>query len=254
MKYKDGMMKYKYFKMKKVLKLLFTIFFLVLLPLPINAQERIESPNYRIQFPNLNSGAGIPTSTNYRLDSTIGQSVAGRFTSAGYIARAGFQYIHSIIPFSFSISDIQKNFGVLTPGTPSTSSSTIIVSAGGAGGYSVKAYENNPLKTSDGSDTIIDTLCDTTCSETTAAAWTSGTKYGFGFNMDGNDVPADFTNTTYFRQFSDASSLESPATIMTSTNVGIARTATITYKINVSSVQPAGIYQNKITFIAVPSY
>src|SRR3989339_897263 len=194
MKYKDGMMKYKYFKMKKVLKLsLFVGLFLVLFSFPIYAQEKIESPNYRIQFPNLNSGAGIPTSTNYKLDSTIGQSVAGRFTSAGYIARAGFQYIHSIIPFSFSISDIQKNFGTLTPGTPSTSSSTIIVSAGGAGGYSVKAYENNPLKTSDGSDTIIDTLCDTTCSETTAAAWTLGTKYGFGFNMSGNDVPTDFT-------------------------------------------------------------
>lgn len=241
--------------MKKVLKSLpFICFFLVLFSLPIYAQERIESPNYRIQFPNLNSGAGIPSSSGYKLDSTIGQSVAGRFTSAGYIARAGFQYIHSIIPFSFSVSDIQKNFGVLTPNTPSTSSSTIIVSAGGAGGYSVKAHENNPLKTSDGSDIIIDTLCDTTCSETTAATWTSGTKYGFGFNMDGNDIPADFTNTTYFRQFSDASSLESPATIMTSANVGSSRTATITYKVNVSSVQPAGTYQNIITFIAIPSY
>ena len=134
----------------------------------VSAQERIESPNYRIQFPNLNSGAGIPTSSGYKLDSTVGQTVAGKFSSAGYIARAGFQYIHSIIPFSFSISDIQKNFGTLTPNTPSTNSSTIIISAGGAGGYSVKASENNPLKTSDGGDTIIDTLCDTTCSETTA--------------------------------------------------------------------------------------
>jgi hypothetical protein len=248
-------MRYKYFKMKKVLKLLsFTIFFLVLFSVQIYAQGKMESPNYRIQFPNLNSGAGIPTSTNYKLDTTIGQSVAGRFTSAGYIARAGFQYIHSIIPFSFSISDIQKNFGVLTPGTPSTSSSTIVVSAGGAGGYSVKAYENNPLKTSDGGDTIIDTLCDTTCSETTAGEWTSGTKYGFGFNMDGNDIPVDFTDTTYFRQFSDASSVESPTIIMSSNNVGSSRTATITYKVNISSVQPAGIYQNKITFIAIPSY
>lgn len=238
-------------------KLLFCFVFLYAIRytlLPVHAQERVESSNFRIEFPNLNSGAGIPSSDNYRLDSTIGQTVAGRFASAGYITRAGFQYIHSIIPFSFSISDIQKNFGTLTPGTPSTSSSTIIVSAGGAGGYSVKAFENNPLKTSDGGNTIIDTLCDTTCSETTAAVWTSGTKYGFGFNMDGDDIPADFTNTTYFRQFSDASSLESPAVIMSSNNVGTSRTATITYKINVSGVQPAGIYQNKITFIAIPSY
>src|SRR3989339_560906 len=160
------------------MKWLFLVFsFLFLVPVSY-AQERIESPNYRIVFPNLNSGAGVPTSTNYNLNTTIGQTGPGEYSSTGYRVKAGFQYINSIIPFSFSISDIQKNFGTLTPDTPSTTTSTIIVSAGGAGGYSIKAYENNPLKTSDGSDTIIDTLCDTTCSETTAAAWTLGTKYG----------------------------------------------------------------------------
>lgn len=37
----------------------------------ISAQERIESPNYRIIFPNFNSGAGIPSSDNYDLNTTI---------------------------------------------------------------------------------------------------------------------------------------------------------------------------------------
>src|SRR3989339_1104306 len=76
----------------------------------VHGQERIESPNYRIIFPNLNSGAGIPTSSNYRLDSSLGQNAAGEFSSSGYRVKSGFQYIHSIIPFSFSISDIQKDF------------------------------------------------------------------------------------------------------------------------------------------------
>lgn len=218
------------------------------------AQERVESANYRIIFPNFNSGAGIPTSTNFNLNTTIGQNAPGLYSSAGYRVKAGFQYIKSIIPFSFSISDIQKNFGTLTPNSPSTSSSTIIVSAGGAGGYSVKASENNPLKTADEVNTIIDTLCDTTCSETTAASWTSTTKYGFGFNMSGNDIPADFTNSNFFRQFSDRSNSEAPAVIMSSSNVGSSRTATITYKVNISEVQPAGIYKNVIMFTAIPSY
>lgn len=220
----------------------------------VKAQERVESDNYRIIFPNFNSGAGIPSSDNYYLNTTIGQTAPGLFSSTGYRVKSGFQYISSIIPFSFSISDIQKNFGVLTPGTPSTSTSTIVVSAGGAGGYAVKAFENNPLQTNGGVDTIIDTLCDTTCSETTAASWTSSAKYGFGFNMSGNDVPTDFTNANYFRQFADKSSLESPATIMSSSNVGRERTATITYKVNVSDIQPSGTYQNIITFIAIPGY
>ena len=129
-----------------------------------HAQERVESSNFRIEFPNLNSGAGIPSSSSYRLNTTLGQTAPGEYSSAGYRVKAGFQYINSIIPFSFSISDIQKNFGSLSPQTPVTTTSTITVSAGGAGGYSVKASENNPLTTSDNLNTIIDTLCDTNLS------------------------------------------------------------------------------------------
>lgn len=240
--------------MKKVLVFFLLATFYILHTTVVSAQERIESPNYRIIFPNFNSGAGIPSSSNYYLNTTIGQTAPGLFSSSGYRTKAGFQYINSIIPFSFSISDIQINFGTLTPGSPSTDTSTLIVSAGGAGGYTVKASENNPLKTFEGSDTIIDTLCDTTCSESTAASWTSATKYGFGFNMSGDDIPADFTNSNYFRQFADRSNSETQAIIMSSVNVGRERTATITYKVNISNIQPSGIYQNIITFTAIPSY
>lgn len=220
----------------------------------VSAQERIESDHFRIVFPNFNSGAGIPSSDNYKLNTTIGQNAPGLYSSSGYRVKAGFQYINSIIPFSFSISDIQINFGTLTPQTPSTDTSTLIVSAGGAGGYVVKASENHPMQTSDASDSIIDTLCDTSCSETAAAVWSSSTKYGFGFNMSGDDVPADFINSNYFRQFADRSNSEAQTTIMSSVNVGRERTATITYKVNISGVQPAGTYQNIITFTAIPSY
>lgn len=233
-----------------ILLLLAVITFLS--PTKIHAQERIESPNYRIIFPNFNSGAGIPVSSSYKLNTTLGQTAPGLFSSSGYRVKAGFQYINSIIPFSFSISDIQINFGTLTPDTPTTDTSTLTVSAGGAGGYSVKASENNPLLS--GTNSIIDTLCDTTCSETTAASWTSATKYGFGFNMSGDDIPADFTNTNYFRQFADRNNSETAKVIMSSANVGRLRTATITYKVNVGDVQPAGTYQNVIMFTAIPSY
>lgn len=219
-----------------------------------HAQERVESSNFRIEFPNLNSGAGIPSSSSYRLNTTLGQTGPGEYSSTGYRVKAGFQYINSIIPFSFSISDIQKNFGSLSPQTPITTTSTITVSAGGAGGYSVKASENNPLTTPDNLNAIVDTLCDTTCSETTAGSWTATNKYGFGFNMSGDDVPADFTNSNYYRQFADRSNSESEQVIMSSTNVGRSRTATITYKVNISDTQPSGSYKNIITFTAIPSY
>lgn len=240
--------------MKSVLVFFLLTTFYILHSTVVSAQERVESANYRIIFPNFNSGAGIPTSSNFNLNTTIGQTAPGLYSSAGYRVKAGFQYINSIIPFSFSINDIQKNFGTLTPDSPSTTTSTLTVSTGGAGGYLIKASENHPMQTSDASDNIIDTLCDTTCSETTAASWTSSTKYGFGFNMSGDDVPVDFTNSNYYRQFADRSNSESQTTIMSSANVGSSRTATITYKVNISRVQPAGIYQNIIMFTAIPSY
>jgi len=223
--------------------------------IPAAAQSRVESENYTIQFPNFNSGAGIPTSDNYLLNTTIGQTAAGLYSSDGYRVKSGFQYISSIIPFSFSISDISITFGSLVPNTPSTQTADLTVSSGGASGYSVMAQENHPLKTQNEASAIADTVCDSSdCNESTAGVWSSPTIYGFGYNMSGDDVPAGFVDSTYFKQFSDLSTSESAQTVMSSENVGRSRTSTITYKVNVSSLQPAGTYYNTVTFTAIPGY
>ncbi len=220
----------------------------------VHAQASLESDNYRIQMPNFNSGAGIPSSNSYKLGSTIGQTAPGLYTSTGYLIRSGFQYIHSIIPFSFSISNYLINFGTIIPQTPSTITSTLTVSAGGAGGYSVTAREEDALKSSNGVS-IPDTACDSgTCTNSTAGVWTSNSVYGFGYNMTGDDIPADFVNSTYYRRFANKALSETDKVVMSSALVGRSRISTITYKINISSIQAAGNYQNKILFTALPSF
>lgn len=244
--------------MKKAIKALillsFTFFLVFTFEKQTSAQGVIKSDNFEIQMPNLNSGAGIPSSTNFGIDSTIGQTVAGLFSSTGYRVKSGFQYIHSIIPFSFQISKLAIPFGTLVPGTPKTDSHTLKVSAGGAGGYQVKAFESSPLKTFDNSSTIADTSCDSSCDEETAGEWTQDTKYGFGFNVSGDDVPNDFTNGDFYRQFADISSAEIPQVVMSSIYVGRSRQALVTYKVNISGIQEAGTYSNIITYIAIPTY
>ena len=235
-----------------------------ILPFEVLAQGVIESDNYEIQLPNLNSGAGIPSSANYLLDSTIGQTAPGLFSSTGYRVRSGFEYIHSVIPFSFTISEILIDLGDLVISTPSTDTTTLTVKAGGAGGYSIKAFESHPLENEAQTATIADTTCDTgTCSQTTAQVWTQNTIYGFGFNISGDDVPADFTDSTYFRQFADASAPETPATIMTKSEVTWdypnntwpwESSATVTFKVNIGANQTGGTYRNSVTFIAIPSF
>lgn len=227
----------------------------VVTPTVVGAVERMESDSYKIRWPNLNMTSGSKSSTNYNILDTVGQTAAGEYDSAGFKVRAGFPYIKTIIPFSFTISDLSIDFGSLVTGTFSSLTNTLTVSSGGAAGYSVTAQENQPLTLQSGAATIPDTTCNSgSCSETTAGVWTDTNKFGFGYNMSGNDVPAAFVDSTYYKQFADASLSEAAQVVMSSNNVGSGRTATVTYKINVSATQAAGDYENAVTFIATPAY
>ena len=241
---------------KKKLIILITILTFIFIPSSAFSIN-MRSSEYRIQFGNINIGAKPQSSSNYDLSVTMGQTAAGEFQSTGYIVKAGFQYIHSIIPFQFSISDTNLNFGSLTANTPKTVQTNLTVSFGGAGEYKVTAEELGPLRTLDETNSIPDTTCDggtNTCDESTAKPWTSSNAYGFGYNMTGDDIPSDFIDSTYYRPFPNSLASESPAIIMSSTNVGKDRQATITLKVNVSPIQPAGNYQTIIHFTATPSF
>jgi len=215
------------------------------------AVHPMTSDSYQIDWPNLNMGAGVPSSGNYGLGVTTGQIAPGLYSSAGFKVRAGFQYIHSIIPFTFIIDKISVDFGSLTVGTPSTDTIDLEVTCGSAGGYSVTTQENNPL-TSTAQSTIPDTTCDPgdTCDESDAGIWTSNTTYGFGYSMSGTDVPGEFSGGKY-KQYAD---IETPQAVMSGSNVGVGKTSTMTLKVNISGTQAAGIYENILTFIATPTY
>ncbi|KXK07693.1 MAG: hypothetical protein UZ21_OP11001000915 [Microgenomates bacterium OLB22] len=222
---------------------------------PVVMADDMYSTLYRIEEPNVNIGGKDSSSSNYDLSKTVGQSAAGEYDSTGYIVKAGFQYIHSIIPFSFSISDTSIDLGTLAAQTPSTQDTVLTVAFGSAGTYQVTVEELGKLRTADDSSNIPDTTCNAgTCTETSAQVWTSTSAYGFGYTMAGNDIPTDFVNTTYYRPFPDRLLSETPAVVMSSTNVGKNRQATMTIKSNISTIQPAGNYRTVLQFIATPSF
>ncbi|MFA6081353.1 MAG: hypothetical protein WC741_03010 [Patescibacteria group bacterium] len=216
----------------------------------------MDSSRFKIESANVSVTGGNKSSDSYKLSDTVGQLAAGQFLSNGYVVKAGFQYLYSIIPFRFSISNTNINFGALAPNSPSTDTTNLTVHFGDVGNYQVTAIENGPLKTQSG-NVISDTACNGggyTCNESIAKVWTSTTSYGFGYNITGDDIPNDFIDTTYFRPFPDLTTGELPITIMTNNNVRKNRRSTLTFKTNVSSVQPAGSYQTIISFVATPSY
>ena len=223
--------------------------------IPLAQAERLESDSYIIQFGNFNVTSGTKTSSNFSLTDTVGQTADGPFSNGNYFTGSGFQYLYQIGEFSFSISDLAIDFGELTIGAHSSATNYLTVSAKGAGGYTVYAFEDHPMTHENSTDTIADTTCDAgDCSQVIAQAWINQNIPGFGFNMTGTDIKTDFTNNTFFRQFADHSLSETMQPIMSSSSAVVNHQATVTYKIGVEASQAAGNYQTDIVFTAVPGY
>lgn len=214
--------------------------------------------NWKIDFGNLNMGAGKPTGGGKSLSFTTGQIAPGLYSGANFTVRAGFQYVYSIIPFRFTISNTSIDFGSVEPTNPVTRTNTLTISNGSANGYAVTAFEDHQLLQPATGAQIPDTTCDNgSCSQTTSAAWTSTLTYGFGYrcdNLTGTDCASGFSTSTYYKQFANDSLNESPEAVMTGTNVGRTKQVQITYKVNVAGTQEGGAYSNVITYIATPTF
>lgn len=230
---------------------------------PINSlqkalAESMSSDNFLIQFANFNVTSGEKSSTSYNVTDTVGQTGSGpygQYGSSDYFVGGGFQYIYQINRFSFTLSKVAINLGELTQGVHNTDSHTITINTKGAGGYSVYAYEAHRLRHSNGTSNIPDTTCNAgTCTHTTAGVWNNQNIAGFGYNMSGNDIPAAFVDSTYFKSFADNEAAEAMQVVMSSANVAESRQSTMTYKAGISASQDSGSYETNIVFVAVPGY
>lgn len=224
---------------------------------PAQADE-LRSDSFVITFGNFNLTSGEKSSSSYKVTDTVGQTADGPFGSYGgstYFVGSGFQYIYQIDTFRFTISDVDIDLGSLTAGAHNTASHNLTITTRGAGGYSIYAYELHPLRHSNGSDQIADTTCDAgTCTQTTAAVWSNQSIAGFGYNMSGNDVPAAFVDSTYYKQFANNQAAEAMQVVMSSSNIASSRQSTVTYKAGISGTQVAGNYQTGVAYVAVPGY
>lgn len=239
--------------------LVFLIFAVGNLLLSRNLWANMKSEDFEVQMPNLNFSSGNVSSTDYKLGYTGGQTAPGEYSRAGFKVLAGFWYLKTIIPFTFSVSNQIVDFGTLSTGVGQTATTVLTVSAGGAGGYQVTAQENHQLRVYSTGAMIPDTTGDSgDITQSNAGLWAENTTYGFGYTLYGDDVPTPFPTAApagnQYKQFSDTSKVESPEVVMSSAVVGKNRTATVTYKINISASQIAGRYQNVIMYIATPTY
>lgn len=220
--------------------------------------ERLESDSYVIQFGNFNVTSGEKSSANYNVTDTVGQTAAGAFGeygTSGYFVGAGFQYIYQIKTFEFIISDLTMDLGELVDGAFGTDTHTLEITTRGAGGYTIYAYEQHPLRLPGTSNIIPDTTCDSgTCTTTSASVWTNANVGGFGFNIQGDDIPSDFVNNTYFRPFANDEAAAQMQAVMSSQNIALQRTSTVTYQAAKKGDTAAGQFQTAVVYVAVPGY
>jgi len=220
--------------------------------------DRFDSASYTIQFGNFNITSGEKSSTNYNVTDTVGQTGAGpygSYSSGPYFIGGGFQYIYPLRDFEFSLSSLAIDLGLLLPGAHSSQSHTLTVTTRGAHGYKVYAYADHGLRHTDGATTIPHTTCDAGgCTVSTAALWTNQNIAGFGYNMTGTDIPADFSSANYFRPFADESLSQAMQIVMSSDDLAIDNQSTMTYKAGVEGSQAAGSYATVVNFVAVPAY
>ncbi|NCS97654.1 MAG: hypothetical protein GW762_03650, partial [Candidatus Pacebacteria bacterium] len=205
-----------------------------------------------------NVTSGEKSSSNYNVTDTVGQTAAGAFGeygTSGYFVGAGFQYIYQIKTFSFIISDLTMDLGELTDGAFGTDNHTLEITTRGAGGYTIYAYEQHPLRIPTTSYIINDTTCDAgTCTTSAASIWTNPSIDGFGFNIQGDDIPTDFVNNTYFRPFANDEAAATMQPVMSSSNIALQRTSTVTYQAAKAGDTAAGQFQTAVVYVAVPGY
>jgi hypothetical protein len=223
---------------------------------PIASAQQLEpmkSASYVIDFGNFNMTSGTKTGGGYKVTDTVGQTAPGYYSGTGYKVFAGFQYIYALPRFSFRITSLNIDFGVLSLNNFATGTNQLIISTR-SGGYSILAQADHQLRLTAGTATIPATNCDAGCSVSAAGQWVDGMNNGFGFNAYGTHVNSDFTNPQFFRPFADASLAQPAEEIAHFNQVVTNDTATITYQVSINSGQAGGIYQTGISYTAVPTY
>lgn len=159
--------------------------------------------------------------------------------------------------FTFSISPELVDFGPLDPTNPVLRKSTLRITSADANGYAIYASENHSPAAVTGTS-IPNTSCDDgNCSQTIASLWTNVLTYGFGYRCESkepNRCVSGFENADTFMRFSDESLKESPSLVLFSRGRKGDEQASITYKMTVAQNQEKALYQNVVTYIAIPAF
>lgn len=175
----------------------------------------------------------------------------------GFTVDQGFSYVFGLNDFTFSLSPLLIDYGILSPTNPIIRTQIFTVDTGSSFSYSITALEDHELTLQNGNTiTIPSATCDDgLCSTQFESNWSNPLTYGFGYScspMEGNDCIIKQKN--YFRHFPNFVDNDNPENIIEGVGSDKTKKSQLLYKVNVATTQPSGLYSNTITYLAIPGY
>lgn len=227
-----------------------------------NAQVQLEGGEFELELEQLDveqeteeAPAPEPTATPVPevVDTVLYGKEKEQFDKQGFFIRQSTPAQTAIPHLRFGISKTTVQFHDIESAVPQEDSVKVTVSSDSPTGYQVFLWQDS-LLTSISGDTVNNTECNTndTCSYMTASLWRDTGSYGYGYRMDGLDIPHDFHKPAYFRSFPVRAEEHPAVRIMNNFQLMETRQSTITFKLNPPPSVQNATYQNTVTILAFP--
>ncbi len=198
---------------------------------PSNTLALMNSENYINWMDSLNfGGEETSSSTNYKLQDTLGEIGTGRITSTNYAGLIGFRQVESDPKFTFSISKNSIDFGTMSVGVVYQDSYTVTTTTNAVNGYQTTIVEDGNFRTVSGAD-----VDDVTDGEVTAGNEEYGVRTS-GVHGQMNDSDTSITST--------------PQVVASYSSWVNSSTVTVTHKVSISLTTAAGYYTHAVTLIS----
>ena len=198
------------------------------------------SSNYTINGTLGDSLAGAQTSPNYSLTSAGGESIAGQSTSTSY--KLGQGYVATLEQsLELNVNPPTAALGSAVPGTPVSTDVTATILTDAAG-YGIATQQNGDMQSGANS------ISGVSGSIASPISWINGTTKGLGFSLvsaNATAIDAKWNAGTSFAAFPG-----SATSIYTRTGYsgGVNDTLTVRIKLDVNTSQPTGTYSNQATW------
>jgi len=127
-----------------------------------------------------------------------------------------------------------------------------------SGGYVVTGFESRVLTNISTGTTIVNTTCDSgPCTTALATDWSTTTNYGFGYSIDNINATTtafDYDDGTYFAKPFGIGYANTVTLFNNSSTPSTTERIYVCYRLNVSTIQEAGEYENGITYTATATF